>query len=959
MKNKAYMVITTILVLCMVCIDFSMSIKYDPATAPDGEKYDSIITEKHEMGSALADGTYNERNSDIAKPEGEILDVEVEDEEEEEPLEFNILEILPTEKKGVVGFTIGGCEPFTDESGDPISGLKYEDTGEYIATPEQMREAYMDAILNPNPGSDGGADQNILNNQALAFCVKTINSKMAECGSPAPFTILTESWWPERYEAKYKGYYKYVGHNKGFFSLESKNNNNAVMRSKFYYDSDDNDYIFVYSDDRSADKNDINVEGHKRIKYTNNDIFLKDYLEVEDVKKWKSEHKTEVVTRTPISVSVEDIEKADVIFLNGGEDMDYYRYALELNNRLHDRDVRTDSDKKYSSSLDFDEFEKVIKIYEKIAVKQDAAIIVSKECSATANNGVDTNIHKLICMLFYATKEYDSTPGAGRDVFMNFLKRYVDEPGEEYMGYRLEYEKHKVHAKDKNSGELLYDGDGDPVYEADPRYADFRAPSIRHKNYYKVYNFYDEAYATYANIDNYNDNIKIPYHHYYKFNPGHPLVLNKEDAITGGHYVNGHLEAEKDISQVIPRKMIRSNPQMYIDAGMSEREKDSTGNYIQDDSGYYYETAGNGNRPWCVDAYQSMSNTTDYVYIDENTGQMVRTDKYSGCWFNMDMDDTNDGNAYKKITWYEDKFSVWPWGYEKQRGGAVADSGRVYDNYPDEIWFYNISTTGKDDGFTGDLHLWFDYVVYPKDWVPFGQIRMIKEISGSVNYNNQSIAIENSIFKDNWIKDAVNSRKCKRELPENSNDNHTTKTIQRDYHISMNILNGDGFNDKLPLGENNKIIYYNEYEVKYDEDGKVTEPDIPLLIKVKSSCPIVSISVVDEDKGPIAIYTFNYNVDRAETIITGTCSDSEKLELKLKSTSEDGSAKEETQGFKLPIYTFEGEISGNVIKDSEFYNKRNTKLSVVMKTILPDGKETPKEVTDNITIVRRDFFMLN
>ena len=906
MKKRLIHVIAGLMILCMVGADASMYIEYASIKGSDGSADEYVVTEEHEMDVALADGYYSGNDSDSEHAEEDII------ESNDGKHLFNILEILPTERKAVVGFTIGGCEPVTDDEGKPIVGLKYTGTDDYIATTAQMREAYMDALVNPNPGSNNGNDQNILNNETIAKLVKEINEKLSESGVTAPFTLQAESWWPERNEGIYNGYYKYVGHNKGFYALESKGSNNAVMRSKFYYNVDNYDYIFVYSEAPSGDGRDINVKNHKRIKYINNEKFIKDYLEIpaDKVTQWKEDHVTEVVTRTPETVSVDDIERADVIFLNGGQDMDYYRFALELYNRLHGDATDTDSNKKYSNGIDFDEFEKVIKIYERIAVKQDAAIIVSKECSASTVNGVDTNIHKLICMLFYATKESDSRPGAGRDVFMNFLKRYVDEPGPEYLRLRDEFEAHK-----KSDG------------TADPHYPDFRAPSIRHDDYYNG----------------------VLFHHYYWFNPGHPLVLNKDEAIVGAHYDEntGKLVPEygKDYpDKVKDRRLERSSPDMYIDAKISDDEN-VTPHYSYDEN--------NSPRNWVVDAYQSMSNTTDYIYIDEETGAMVRDDKYSGYWYNMDADDVGNGNAFKKITWRRDEFSVWPWGYEKVN--ARSDSGYNYNTYPANIWFYNIDTTGMDDGFRGDLHLWFDYYEWPYMW--WGKVRMIKEISGSTSYENQTIAQENDIFKSTWIKQAVSKRKFKRE---ENDETHTADRIKKDYYISMNILNGDGVNAKAAPGSNNKTIYYNQYEL--DDIRSAENPEaskdavIPIKIRLKSSCELRSVKVMNATGTVLAEYQLNFDPNGVDTkTVTGSKGRTLELDRPPDSLNEDGTTKETTSSDHTPIHTFEGEIYD--ITHSYYEDKRNFKVIVELEALAPG--DNIKRITDEVTIVRRDFFMLD
>ena len=953
--SRTVQVVAAVLIACMAFTDASLY----RALISDKSEYDYEITENHVLETALADGNYKDKNSDdeskisktIVLKEGRTL--------------FNILEILPTEKKAVIGYMIGGCEPFPDAKGVP----KGDD--DYLVTPQQMRTAYMDALVNAEPGSDNAKKWDINSDIGL------INSKINESGTLEPFDITA---------VDADGYYMDVGSGKGVYadggivdvykrdqnggyldeggaSVGEENRvkigEDRLMYSKFYNYDPGKDYRYIFVNKGESDKSeDINVKGHRRLQYTNNEKFIRNVLGCKDLdaaRDWKKTHQIEVVTKTPVSVTDTDIEDADVIIVNNGSNMDYYQYAVKVNNRASLEFDNLDKDKDVTySTVDFDSFSKVLKIYEEVVVKEDVAFIGSRNCI----NGTDfdTNMHKLMGMLFFMknNNEKDKSgnvyPGSGRDFFMNFLKRYVEEPGKDRLKKINDY---------KTNREWKETSTGNWGWVADPLYPDYRAPSLRHEEYFPAS----------------EGQLGIPYMHYGpRFSPGHPLVLYKDDAIVGGYFdsngtlvpVKGKDYPSKTRQRIMRRKWGKDNTDidqnywnnhdqnlwnnnMFKKAGIRERKKDKNGNYIKDDFGWYYSTDNpsqwNGYNLH-FDAYESMSNTTDYVFIDESNGDWVRSDKYSGYWYQMDYDNNNNNPGkeytYKKISWNAERKSKWPWGSEN---GALPD------------WMFNSKTTldnyDKNGSVKGTLHLWFDYY----QWGPYRAVDGINGGTGSW-YRNQILEGENGLLKSDaqLIRMAVDGRNCKRDEVDPT---HKTESIEKDYYISMNVLNGDGFNKSGSTGKN-KTIYFNEYEVERDlTDGHITAyPDIPLTVRLKSTCPIVSISVTKEGVAtPFVSYSFNnYDVANGKKEITGTASGGKTVTLKSDPDPNNGAAKEKTD-LNTPIYSFAGNIPGSVVKDSQFYKNRNTKLNVVMTVILPDGNN--KTVEDTITIVRRDFFMLN
>ncbi len=958
-------IIAGAMIICMGLVDASLYTGY-ALGQKDAVDDLRVVTEEHEMEFAGADGIYNGQDSDSSEYEYHPVDVE------DGKNIFNILEILPTERAGVIGYTIGGCEPFAN-----AKGIRNSLTGEYIVSPQQMRTAYMDALVNPNPGEDkvGSAcfkpgineqvdsnSQNVIDKLKYSE-IKEMNSAFSDGGMQAFSFETKETDW-SRNTGVYNGYYKYIGGNKGVYSLVSRNGNDVVMHSRFYYESDHNDYIFVYSDEDVSNP-DITVKNQKRIKYVNNEKFLKECYgltdnpntSVDEIKEWKDNHVIEVVTRSPQNTSYEDIERADVIVINnaGNNTMRYYRYACNLYNRLKGDNVNTDVDKHFynpsvddpneyyadgtrkkldkDKRIDFDEFQKAIRIYERVVIRKDVALIASK----TAYNNVqgpnggkkfDTNLGKLMCMLFFVVTRDDSTPGIGREFFMDFMKRYTSNPGDYDAGL--------------NSSEP-----GKTYWDLRTENENYIAPSLR------------------GNTWNYmHHHIDVDFH------PGHPITVNRGDAITGGEYVNGVLEPRHD--GTVYRRTIRRGP---------SHDRSSEGEtYFRNagDPGYYYrdtvQEAGMGddylggnavslayNHPWCLDGYESMSNTTDFMYIDDN-GILHRDAKYSGdngYWFKADYEDGADWFAYKKIKWNAAEWDEW------------------YITTDLKSWLMSKGSYERDGSDTGNMHLYWDY--YSDAFSPY-HYRGLNDVGGSVyadkdGVTNQSIGQESDLFKNNngknLFKTALNTRLVEREI---TGEKHK-ETVQKDYYISMNILNGDGVNKSSIATQKNKTLYFNAYEkddIKdYENPAKNTSnpsgnAKIPLRIRMVTSCPIVQIYIYDKNGG---IAQYNYDPDNTGkvgnsvlTIPECTGSKGKKLELKrvVGTYGENGVPKlndgsDDVTPLGSPKYTYEGYIFD--VKSNYYLEQRNEKVTVRLTVKAPDKKE--KTVEDSITIVKRDFFMLN
>jgi len=902
--NKGMRITAALLIGCMLFADASLylsvtsdNLPYRSVNRYDSNKSDSlyVINENHEMERYLADGEYKGDNSDSENPNGNLIVSNT------GKSIFNILEILPSESKGVIGYMISGCMPFENAKGI-TSG------GDYIVTPAQMKEAYMDALANKTPGKDNESmGVNGINND-----FKQLKEQLYNGGGIKPYDFIG---------GYYDGYYKYVGKNNGVFAKgeettywDNGNKTDIVMYSRFYdYSSSRSyDYIFVYDESPSASVQigtPIPVTRHRRNKCVNYEKFIREYLGVSDADTWRRNHICEVTTRTPSSVSLDDIERADLIFLRDAGDEVYYQHSRPLNNLVNGKASNYGSGERFATN-DFDDFEKVIKIYERIVIRQDAAIVVEKMPAYRTTKSIESNIHKLITMLFYVKKGVNGKYGSGREFFTDFMKRYTSNPGD-YTS--------KVGDNNYTYAELRRQHDEHMTSSDAKLYPDYRAMSLRTTEDKTSPAYYYMHYSTPNHV-------------------GHPLVLNESDAVVGGSFdEKGNLKpitaGESGISAPKER-LIRKNDFMFIDAGISyETGTVKDGNDTI--TAFYHDYA-----------YDSMSNTTDYAYIDDN-GNFVIDDKYSsknGYWFKIDYDGGINGEyAYRRILWDREELKTWPW-----------DSDLSY-------WLHARRTSGDDyDSYYANLHMWYDYNAFR------GDAEKIKALGTDTSedfgvvytYENECLVQENHLFKtanQNFIKSVLDEREVKRE---EEDDRHVDERDVIDYYISMNIINGDGFNKKSTPGQNNKTLYYNQYEVKRDPDtGAITEyPPIPLRIKVRSTCPIVRISVKTETPaGTLIDFPLNYDVSQKKEKVI--CS-SGSYSLELFSDTDDGHASKNTDPpYNTPIYTFIGEVPKEVVALTHFYEKRNVKLKVEMTAKLPNDTELSWD--DTITIVRRDFFMLD
>ncbi len=760
-----------------------------------------------------ADGNYNRTDSSYEISNGE--NDEIESYTYETIYHFNILEITRGEGMGTFGYSLDGYEPVLQD----ISGYDEEKM-------KEMRHACMDALVN----RINGGDQNESKDELPSF-MSNMLTQFSD-GEKKPFSTK---------HGKYTGYYKHVGKGEGFYSLINgtldKSNHKAKMVSKFYtsyVDSDrDNDYIWVDTSltlsellaSDSVKSDDIVVTDHRKNKYINNNVFFKNFYTTEgSVEDWKKNHKIQLRTKACTALKDEDIEWADFIYLTNGKGV-YAQSAYEVYKAAHPGKTFPDIDN--LPHLDLPTFKQTLEIYDRVAVREDVAILVDGKDRFTGGK-INTNYMKLIAMLFLVNNIHnnDGKYGSGREMFMDYIKSYV---------------------------------------------ANNKAPGLRTT-----------------------------------------AVSNK---------MNGLTEENGYMYQDFPRTKV-------------ERNDDH-----DDSANEYFDLNGNFRNEKCY-FKKSKSNTTDYIYINEENGNFTVDNQYSGRVFWVDYEIYNnsgkqDGFAHRFISWtrQSDKLggsqynnrSEWPW-------DIVEGSCLKY-------WWVAKDVTDQQ----AHLPLYFQY--YSNDPNSWGPYRAISDpVQGT--YKNQSFSHESGAFKGDLVKDAIEGRPHKREYEDPEHGEKKGTPQKKYYFLSVNIENGDGVNKALG---GNKVLYVNDYEIK---DNIIAE--IPLQFVVRSSENITKIEVL-KNSGASPILTFTPTGTNDIANITSPLTFTGGVTLNPKDMSRP--PEPDTDHHSLLIYRYSGDIKLN---KSYFDSGSNNKFIIrVWVQPMADKPESARHVDDQIYVVKRNFFELN
>ncbi len=430
-----------------------------------------------------ADGVFDGRNSDYENEEsGKHSYSTTEWIEGDDAFGIvNVLEIVPDERMGFLGYTIGGYEPLG-------------------STPEE-RAWVMDAMANNMPGYNKNGNDAADNKSwwAYPYYINMFSAVSSASDVPA----MTYEF------GHYTGYFKKVEPNRGFYKVNTDypveytsdgKIKNIVMESKFVLNpsnissqwTEGYDYVWVESekdkDGTYIQKNiyttkeqyenggNIYLYDYKKTKYLNNEEFLtliypakvksgettyeanpngeiRGAYEIGNLYRKTGVYDTnlkaaelfkeaqnsngnkgiKIFTRTPQQLQSDAnkdlIDNVDLIIIGNSGDgtydaaMDAYRvryYGTRLKTDAELNVARTNRTK-YDKSNDLT-FEQVMKIYNRVVVEGDLAIACSHTCAGVGD--LEPNLAKLMFMLFYVNKksaDERGIAGSGRDLFKEFM----------------------------------------------------------------------------------------------------------------------------------------------------------------------------------------------------------------------------------------------------------------------------------------------------------------------------------------------------------------------------------------------------------------------------------------------------------------------------------------------------------------------------------------------------------
>ena len=876
-RHNGYLmhIIAGFLIVCMLFADASLYLSYTSDNLPYDNKGgntasvsadDFVINENHLLDIAMADGEYSGRGSDYVDDSTGKHSYSVEEEVEGDGTYgiVNILEIVPDEKVGFVGYSIGGCEPLGDT--------------------DEERMWMMDALANKEIGNDQYGWQVPYFIDSMEYFVSGI--------APA----LTYK------PGLYTGYFKKVAPGHGMYKIDSITYNggkvdNVVMFSRFKNPnsvlsngSSGYDYVWVESEKDSEgnyiQKNiyttkeqleagePIYVYDYKKSKYYNNEEFLsfvypakvrdsKDNIYTVDeqhgvynmgyqlnIDQWgnKKYHdyainsenankkavdmfKTavdkngnqgiKVFTRTPAQLQSEAdlIDNVDIIFVadlpsDNNADSEY-KGALNLH-RIAYKGIEDDSTlnklDKYAVGSNDLSFEQVMKIYKRVVVDQNVVIVSSHHCFAEKTSDSQTNIWKLMVMLYLVNskdKNDQGVSGSGREFFMNFMKEYKD-----------------------------------------------KAPYIA--------------------------------------------------------------SAREDISA----------------------------------------------SPVDLKAY-------DFIRLDETDGSFIRSDLYNE-WFYEKTDNVPwkkkwNGEYYDYIKYTgitsEDTL-LWPTGNIEQDWmlGTIGGKG------------YNKDGTLADDNWITGFPI-YQYYFYNQYGEPDGLYITLNTPSfkdGFSRYENQMIFNDTGVLLKidkggvDLLNSAIDVIIPNKIIPSSSGGGTHTESVTKTAYMTMNIINGDSVN-KLIGG--NKVMYVNKYEldktgfdyVPFDFEIRTTHPidKMVLYFEGQESDPIATYTFAEsnpEELGATAPDGYNY------TYVTKNGGSGSGTLTKTLSTTTDKNpvkVKELISGVdsNSNIWKYKGTI--NEFTKNYFKNRKNTTVYFRVYSNLSLSGGDPMKATDSITVVTRDFFMLD
>ena len=853
-------IIAGILIVCMLFVDASLYLSITSDNLPYANKGgntasvsadDFVINENHLLDVAMADGEYSGRGSDYVDDSTGKHSYSVEEEVEGDDLYgiVNILEIVPDERMGFAGYTVGGCEP--------------------LGETDEEREWIMDAMANKTTGNDDYIYQ-------VPYFVDEIESFWSGVAPSLTYK-----------PGLYTGYFKKVLPGHGMYKLGNVTYSgdkveNVIMYSRFKSPnevlnngSEGYDYVWVESDKDSSGEytqkstyttraqleagEPIYLYDYKKIKYYNNEEFLCQIYpaKVQDssgneynvdgehgvyntgnryvmlsentgnmkavslFKKARNSNGNrgiKIFTRTPAQLQEEEnkdlIDNVDLIIIAEHGDSEYDD-AYKLYN-IANKGIKTDSfinNKNYYEYSNNDlNFEQVMKIYKRVVVEQNVAIVCSHLCLSESSSQGNMNIWKLMFLLYLVNSKTENdvgVSGSGQEFFKDFMETYKSD-----------------------------------------------APVIARAR---------------QTLDSSSVDLKA----------------------------------------------------------------------------------------------------CDFVKIDESTGNFIANDYYSG-WYYEKVDGVGWPGDYPFIQFKDfasRDTSKWPtsikddWLLSGKGGAAYNQDGTVYNNtwwvtgfplYKYYMYYYNQYYHGNDN--TDGRYIPIDTPSFYNGYSKYKNQMLYNNQGRLFSLENGGADLLNSIIKDTPNK----------VTPSSSGGGTQTESVTKTAYMTMNIINGDSVNKVIG---GNKVMYVNKYEldktgfdcVPFDFEIRTTHPidKMVLYFEGKESDPIATYTFAEsnpEELGATAPDGYNY------TYVTKNGGSGTGTLTKTLSTTTDKNpvkVKELISGVdsNSNIWKYKGTI--NEFTKNYFKNRKNTTVYFRVYSNLSLSGGDPMKATDSITVVTRDFFMLD
>ena len=368
---------------------------------------------------------------------------------------INIYEIVAEQGNGYFGYLIGGCEPICPTVNDAFDKNK-------IDAYKARTQIYMDALCNLNPGTndnkpykfdhldqEGVKHYGIKKDQEVEGYYEYVNEggvykyisatpesgaisnvimKSKACGESGNYNFVWHYGKPDdsaKRIIKAEDISDMKSGNVIYLSKYRKNiyGNNESFLALFYSEGKENKESGETIKRLSAMINGIEqsvngVNGIYYIENTDNREIKSEYSNNRKViEEWKKSNTVNYFTRTPRQLSNEDIDNADLFIFNPGAN---YKDAVKIYNIMNETSHTGKTD--YSKDNDIT-FEQALKIYDHVAIKQDAAIVMRKDNYSNLINN-DMNIGKLQWLLYAPMADNDWHWGSGREVCSEILDWY-------------------------------------------------------------------------------------------------------------------------------------------------------------------------------------------------------------------------------------------------------------------------------------------------------------------------------------------------------------------------------------------------------------------------------------------------------------------------------------------------------------------------------------------------------